>query len=215
MKRIWAGGLTILAAAGWYWSAADREPTPPVPTAESRVLSSGAALTSRAGTPDATPRLDIPPDRAKAQAEFLAYDEYRRLFQLSDAIREFMDTRDALTESERSIRQVELQRQLNRLEDENKVTMTEALALRLALVDDDDDQAKAESLVLIERYERERQARLAAYRNNPDPEFRSYKTLEAEIIREIMAMDRFPNGLTRDEYLAQRLAEARQNAYAR
>ncbi|GGX63193.1 hypothetical protein [Saccharospirillum salsuginis] len=211
MKRIWIGsGLAALTAVsiGWYGLDANTNDAPPAShTPPTSLRSSPESALSTQGS-DSTSSTQTQNQRA-----FLAYEEYRRLFRVSDAVREYLDTRDALTPSEQDYREVELRRQLNQLEAENKLSAGEALALRLALIERDDAQAKADGLALIERYDRERKARLAAFRANPDPEFQNYKTREAEIVREVMAMEHYPDGLTRNEYLARRLAEARQAAY--
>ena len=52
------------------------------------------------------------------------------------------------------------------------------------------------------------------YLANRTPEHKSYKEREAEIVREVMQMDSYPDGLTRSEYLRQRLDEVRREIYA-
>ena len=211
MKRIWiGGGLAVLTAISVGWHGLDKKSNGAPPASHRSSTSSGSA-------PESAPPTELSdstsPPQPRVQRAFQAYDEYRRLFRVSDAVREYLDTRDALTPSEREYREVELRRQLDQLEAENRLSAGEALALKLALIARDDEPAKAEGLALIERYDRERKARLAAFRANPDPEFQNYKTREAEIVREVMAMEHYPDGLTRNEYLAQRLAGARQAAY--
>jgi len=211
MKRILiGGGLAAFTALSIVWFGLD------TPDSEQQsTLRIPSATRASAPTPDPQthPLPNTPKNSPTTRPDLLAYEEYQRLFQLSDAIREYLDSRDSLTDTEQAYREVELERQLNRLEADKKVTASEALALRLALIEPDDEQAKAKGLALIEQYDRERQERLAAIRANPDPEFRSYKAREAEIVKEVLAMDHYPDGLSREEYLARRLAEARQDAY--
>lgn len=211
MRHIWmSGGLAVITAVsvGWYWPETDKgvaEPTTDLPSGAQAAL---PEVPTEIESP--LPAQDAPTASRKA---FQAYEEYERVFQVSNAIREFLDSRHDLTDTERQYRSVELQRQLNQLEATDKVSDAEALVLRLALIEDTDAAAKAEGLALLDAYQREREARLAAYRANPDPAFRDYKTREAEIVQEVMAMEHYPNGLSRDAYLAKRLAEARQQAY--
>ncbi|MDX1475668.1 MAG: hypothetical protein R3309_15960 [Reinekea sp.] len=210
MKRIWiGGGLALMAAVsvGWYWSG--------MHTVSDQLLLSSSSETQTKQTTnlmvDATVSTGQQETTASKEA-LQAYDEYERVFQISDAIHEFMNHRDELTETEREVRRFELQRQLNQLEATNKISSTESLALQLAFVGDD-EAGKAKALALLEAYERERQARLDAYKANPDPKFQDYKTREADIVQEVMAMEFYPDGLSQQEYLAKRLAEARQQAY--
>ena len=106
----------------------------------------------------------------------------------------------------------QLEQQLARYEQETQVSAPEALMVRLALLqllEQDEAAAKAAATELIERYQARSEARLEAWRSAPKPEFDRYKVREKEIVEEVMALDRIPGGLTRDQYLRQRLLEAR------
>jgi hypothetical protein len=46
-----------------------------------------------------------------------------------------------------------------------------------------------------------------------DPRFQDYKARERAIVAEVMGLGEIPGGLTRDEYLRQRLQQARVSAY--
>ncbi|MEM9760664.1 MAG: hypothetical protein AAF933_15585, partial [Pseudomonadota bacterium] len=52
-----------------------------------------------------------------------------------------------------------------------------------------------------------------AFKPENIPGFTDYKTREAEIIAEVNGMDSFPQGQTRQQYLRERLLEARIEAY--
>ena len=58
-------------------------------------------------------------------------------------------------------------------------------------------------------------ARLQAWLDEPRPDFERYKAREKAIVEEVMAMDDIPGGLTRDQYLRDRLQEARVEAMGR
>jgi hypothetical protein len=56
----------------------------------------------------------------------------------------------------------------------------------------------------------EREARLAQRR---DPNFERYKAEERRIVEDVLALQDIPDGLSRDQYLRQRLQEARERSY--
>lgn len=56
----------------------------------------------------------------------------------------------------------------------------------------------------------EREARLAQRR---DPNFERYKADEQRIVEDLLALQDIPDGLSRDQYLRQRLQEARERSY--
>jgi len=117
-----------------------------------------------------------------------------------------------LEPQQRQARADHLEQQLTHYEQETQVSAPEALMVRLALVqllEQDEAAAKAAAAELIERYQAQSETRLEAWRSASRPEFERYKVREKEIVDEIMALDRIPDGLTRDQYLRQRLQEAR------
>lgn len=76
----------------------------------------------------------------------------------------------------------------------------------------DEAAQKARADALLARYQAlsaEREAQAKA----PDARFSRYKSEEKRIVDEVMALDSIPDGLSRDQYLRQRLQEAREQAY--
>ena len=74
----------------------------------------------------------------------------------------------------------------------------------------EDEAAQKQALQgLIDRQNAAAQARKEEWLAKPRPEFEAYKQQEKQIVKEVMAMDKVPAGLTRNEYLRQRLLEAR------
>ena len=53
-----------------------------------------------------------------------------------------------------------------------------------------------------------------AWKNRDDANFREYKKREQEVLREVMQMDSYPQGLTRNQYLRQRLDQLRKQIYS-
>jgi hypothetical protein len=107
----------------------------------------------------------------------------------------------------------QLEQELARLEEAGGMSAGETLLIRAGLIRktvpagaEQDAQLQA----LQQRYRTDTQLRVAAAQAHPDPQFESYKVRESEIVNEVMALQSIPDGLTRDEYLRQRLQHARE-----
>ena len=85
----------------------------------------------------------------------------------------------------------------------------------IQILEPDEEAAKAAAQQLMDRYRAESGARLQAWLDEPRPDFERYKAREKAIVEEVMAMDDIPGGLTRDQYLRERLQEARVEAMGR
>jgi hypothetical protein len=125
-------------------------------------------------------------------------------------VRDFFDSAGALGDEERERRAAALRERITERERDGLLLPPEALMLRLALLRatiDDPAVLDHESRSLVEAA---REAE-AATRGSapPDPRFAAYKQREAEIVREVMALDEVPGGLPRDEYLRRRLSDLR------
>ncbi|MEW5248960.1 hypothetical protein [Microbulbifer discodermiae] len=104
------------------------------------------------------------------------------------------------------------------IEAEGRVMAYEALALKLAWLERNSadkaafEQAAAE---LVEAYREKSQRHTAEYDPYKEvPGFAEYKQREVEIVKEVQQMTSFPDGMSRQEYLRQRLQEARKKAYS-
>lgn len=151
-----------------------------------------------------------PADRVAEQ-----YLKYQALFDTRTEFRSFFSNAEFMDDKTKSETIEQLEKELKKLEREEKVSHAESLMLELALLkfDPDRESAKAKGKTLIEEYQKMAEARNQEFINNPAPEFKSYKDKEKQVVAEILSMEAFPNGLTRDEYLAKRLAEVRSEAY--
>jgi len=120
---------------------------------------------------------------------------------------------------ERSERADALTRQIDKYEAAGGLSAGEAVLLRTALVKatvDDPAQQAAEVAAIADRYRAHADARMAAFaaQQRNDPRFQAYKAREAQVVSEVMATTSIPAGLTRDQYLRQRLQQERERAYA-
>lgn len=137
---------------------------------------------------------------------YLAYNEFQQ------HSRGFFDNADKLSEQEKQAQLRQLIDGTNQYEQEGKLVPMEALVLKLAMLryssaNDDDYKQKAKSL--IDQYKAQSDLREQAWLANPDPRFIDYKRQENDIVKEVTSMTVIPDGLSRDEYLRQRLEQAR------
>lgn len=203
--RLLLAGLAFLGAAAGLWlglPAADSGPAVQAPAAPA---------------PAADPGVDTPPTRAAAQA--LADDPAVRSFQarlqFAADYRAFLQGAASLAEHERQRQAEALAREIDRREAARELALSEALLLQLGLVQalgGDEDSQKARADALVARYQALGKAREAGA-EAPDARFSQYKSEEKRIVEEVMALQTIPDGLSRDQYLRQRLQEAREQAY--
>lgn len=144
------------------------------------------------------------------------YLAYISQLEAGDDIRRLVKDAADLNDEDKQTKVDEINQQISELEKAEKISQVEHLMLQLALVKlyaENEEQAKQKSQYLISQFQQLSAERTQAYINNPSPQFKDYKSREKTIVAEVMAMEIFPDGLTREEYLAQRLAEARQASY--
>lgn len=155
--------------------------------------------------------VDLAPEQ-RALLEDPRIIQFAQRLDFEEELQRFFQEAAELDAQQRQNRADQLEQQLARYEQETQVSAPEALMVRLALLqllEQDEAAAKAAATELIERYQARSEERLEAWRSAPKPEFDRYKVREKEIVEEVMALDRIPGGLTRDQYLRQRLLEAR------
>ena len=120
-----------------------------------------------------------------------------------------------LSSDERAAEAAMLEQRLAEYERLGQVSAAESLMVRIAMtkLTIEDEAAQKQALQgLIDRQNAAAQARKEEWLAKPRPEFEAYKQQEKQIVKEVMAMDQVPAGLTRNEYLRQRLLEARVDA---
>lgn len=200
MKHPLAWALILATAAGgalWWQSHATRSP-------------------SSSAVADATPSASLAVAGLQATPQAKEHRERERFE--ADA-KDFFARASSLRPVERSERAEALSRQIDHYEGLGGLSAGEAVLLRTALVKAtvDDPARQAEEVAAIsDRYRTHADQRMAAFaaQQRSDPRFQAYKTREAQVVAEVMAMTSIPAGLTRDQYLRQRLQEERERAYA-
>ena len=128
--------------------------------------------------------------------------------------------RDAakLPAAERERRAQALEAQIEARERSGKLSAGETMLLRAALVEAGSGNAAeqaARMAALVERYRADAARREAAFvaQQQADPRMQRYKAREKAVVAEVMAMKDIPGGLTRNEYLRQRLLLERERAF--
>ncbi|ALN90765.1 MULTISPECIES: hypothetical protein [Lysobacter] len=197
--------LTVVAFAtavslGWlpmYPARADTTPAPAAVTAIANA-SRGTPLQSLLATPQAR--------------------SYQQRQRFHNEARDFFRDASSLGPVERERRAQTLQRQIDGYEQARELSAGESLMLRIGLIQATvADPARQKAMVqqLAQRYRADAQRREQQWadRQQHDPRFQSYKQREQIVVAEVMAMQSIPSGLTRNEYLRQRLQAERERIY--
>lgn len=195
-------GLVVLAVASTlYW----RLPS-------DTQASAAAAPTSSAESPVTTSPSDVE-QQALLQNPAVQAQEQRLAFH--QAYRSFASRAAELSPEQRATQAQALREQIESYEQRSELAMSESLLLQLGLIKlttENEQAQKDQAAALVARYQAlsaEREAKAA----QPSAEFQRYKSDEKRIVEEVLRMDSFPEGLSRDEYLRQRLQQAREQHY--
>jgi hypothetical protein len=143
--------------------------------------------------------------------------EFAEREQFHTRVRTFFAEAPALPQSEKAGRAEGLARDITRYEAAGELSAPEALLLKTALIREivADPAAQAAQIAALQKtYQAESGRLLAQWQARPDPAFELYKAREREIVAEVSAMSEIPDGLSRNEYLRQRLQRAREEASA-
>jgi hypothetical protein len=123
-----------------------------------------------------------------------------------------------LPQQERETRARDLALRIDEREKSRYMSAGEALKLKVMLIraieqDEQKQMQRISDMVLRYQAEAERRQNQFAQSQQQDPKFQAYKAREAQIVAEVQTMTSFPGGMSRDEYLRQRLLEARAAIY--
>ena len=145
---------------------------------------------------------------------------YRERQDFEASSKRFLRDAAKLGPVERSRQARELSASIDKYERENGLSAGEALLLRSALVKAtvaDETRQAAQIADLMQDYRERADRGTAEYlaQHQRDPRFQDYKAQERSIVTEVMAMRSIPGGLSRNEYLRQRLQQAREAAYGK
>lgn len=199
--------LCVLAFGFGLLLFSEAPPEEPEASQNDREASASMAANTEPGSP--TSALSAPQRALLDDPRTLAF-EHRLDFQTD--VRHFFDQADQLSEEQLKARSEALEAELAEYEKTNEVSAAESLMLQLALVKTTvgDESAQQQAMAeLIDEYKARSQVREAEWRSQPKPEFEAYKRQEKAIVEEVMAMERIPGDVDRNEYLRQKLMEAR------
>lgn len=210
MSIIAALGAAIVIAA---ISNAGNAPATDKASSESRSVSGGAVERSRRRDA-ATPSSAAPSDALAAQQE-RALEAYFSRLHFGEDIAAFVEGADRMRADEAADEADALIARIRALEDTAELTASQSHYLQAAIRSaqhEYDSAAREAALADLEtRYAGRRAAPSTAHL---DDRFRDYKQRESEIVSEILELESYPRGLTREEYLRERLEEARREIYA-
>lgn len=202
------GGLVLIAVFGTlYWRL---QSEPQVVAQDSQADNATSVLT---GDSQATPM----PTEAQLQAllQNPAVKNQAQRLAFHQAYRDFVSGAAELSPAQRERQAQALREQIETYEQRSELAMSESLLLQLGLIQlttDDEQAQKDQATALVARYKvisAEREAKAAT----PSAEFQRYKVDEKRIVEEVLSMDSIPDGLSRDEYLRQRLQQTREQHY--
>lgn len=213
-----AGTLLVVVTVATVLSDRSSEDGAPAPSSDPTTDTTAKTGTAPADIPPATTdSADVLSERQMQLLEDPRVMRFSRDLEFQAQVSDFFDQAGQMSAEERAQRAEEIESRLKDYQAEGKVSGSEALLLRLALVrtvEPDPQQQEAESRALIQEYQREAEQHMAQWRNRNQPEFDRYKQQERSIVEEVMAMETIPGGMERNEYLRQRLQQARSEAMA-
>lgn len=199
------------ASATLYWRLqADTEAVAPVAAAPT----ASTPATARAEQPgEQPPKAET---ETKSAVDPTLVDAYSKRLAFDSEYRGFFDKASQLPEAEREAEAERLRKGLVEREARGELAASESLMLQIALIqatESDTEEQKSRADALLRRYQEASEAREKALAQQPSPQFKRYKQDEKRIVEEVMALEAIPDGLSRNEYLRQRLQEAREQAY--
>ncbi|WP_082607340.1 hypothetical protein [Lysobacter sp. Root983] len=155
------------------------------------------------------------------QAALLATPQaraYRDRQHFRDQAQRYFRDAAALSAAERTRQAQALEQDVDAYERAGELSAGETMLLRVALIQATvPDQAEQMRQVeaMATRYRAIADQRNAQWlaQQRQDQRFQSYKQREAQVVAEVAALIKIPGGLTRDEYLRQRLQTERERAY--
>ena len=132
--------------------------------------------------------------------------------------RAFVRDAENMSLAERERRAQALETQIEAREESGELSAGDTVLLRAALIEADSatsPERMSRLAALAERYRADAARREAAFaaQQKADPRMQRYKAREKAVVTEVMAMKDIPGGLTRNEYLRQRLLLERERAF--
>jgi hypothetical protein len=178
-----------------------------------------ASVDTRSATQTSVPSTPVAADsRQAALASTPQARAHRSRLAFEQRVRGFLRDAHTLDANARRQQAQAIGREIDEREQARELSAGESVVLRVSLIEAaEQDQAERirQSQALVDRYRQQTAARQAAFeeQQRQDAGFQAYKVREAQIVSEVMAMTRYPGGMSRDDYLRIRLQEARQATY--
>ncbi|MBW8810376.1 MAG: hypothetical protein JF591_16505 [Lysobacter sp.] len=144
--------------------------------------------------------------------------DYQQRKQFQADAHDFFRKAASLGPAERERRAQTLRQDIERYENASELSAGESMLLRVGLIQAtvaDEAQQAAMVQQLAARYRADAQRREQQWieQQQHDPQFQAYKQRERVVVAEVLAMQQIPGGVTRDEYLRQRLQAERERVY--
>lgn len=184
------------------------------------LVTSNSIATPSTETASGAMRAPVPASLSDAQRQRLLADPRVRAYESQIAFqkqaRRFFTDAGKLAPAQRESQARTLREQIEPREALGQLSAAEAMLLEVGLIEaTTSDQGEQTRLVaqVAARYRARSDQREREWAARPKPQFDAYKQREAGIVKEVMAMQQIPGGLSRDEYLRQRLQQAREQIY--
>ncbi|MGP4843769.1 hypothetical protein ACTXGQ_06550 [Marinobacter sp. 1Y8] len=217
MKRlviISALGIGLAVGAGALWlSGAKPHNTPTTLTQDEKTPQSSPPPTQTPIAGISDPKTGAP--LSDEQLDLLNNPKTLQLSQrleFQQRLDAFIASAESLSPEARHAQSSKLEETLAAYENAGEVSANEGLIVRVALIKaDTPDPAEQQEAIdqLMSQYEADAQEKQAAWRAQSKPEFDAYKTEESRIVKEVMALETIPNSKSRNNYLRERLMDAR------
>ncbi len=162
--------------------------------------------------PDPVSPAPADPDAAAAATPEARANQGRLAFERQ--ARAFVRDAAGLDDATRMARARALSRDIDRREQNRELSGDEAMMMRVGLIQvavKDPRERVVQIREVIDRHSQQAAARQRALlaQQQRDAKLKDYKAQEARIVSEVLAMQSYPNGMSRDDYLRQRLQVAR------
>lgn len=144
--------------------------------------------------------------------------DYQQRKQFQSDAHDFFRKAASLGPAERERRAQALREDIERYESASELSAGESMLLRVGLIqatvaDEAQQAAMVQQLAARYRADAQRREQQWIQQQRHDTRFQAYKQRERAVVAEVLAMQQIPGGVTRDEYLRQRLQTERERLY--
>lgn len=189
-----------------------RSPEQDMVMPEQPPVSEGERLPETAPTEDEY----LGPVHGENFSEAPALQAYRARQLFAQRVSEFFAQSETLSAAAREAEATALLVQVEQFEARGELSAAEAVSLRLGLLRSSADEVEftTQATHIIEAYQARHAQAMAEYLANPPAAFVDYKARERAIVEEVRQLETIPGGISRGQYLRERLQAAREESYA-